>query len=957
MAARYWCQRQGAQRHAEKLKYEIKIERKNMPSMLRVIKQLSGRSRGQFVAITTVSLLAMCISMAQASEFQQRRFTLSNGVVTMSVAVDSGKLAAEKLTMTRSWAQEHGGQPITVESNGDYAINIFWTGWSAPGRVNNANNNVFFTEKDFRLVGSERVNRAGGGSELDLYFQGIGLPFQLEVSYRLDSAAFYIHRRISIRDTVSKLHFLRRIWALKTALKGRFKVVKNGGFGQPIALADERGGSGFWGLEYPAGQDRISSNGGSIRVECGEVFGERIGRTWIRSHWSVEGLAPNKYVKLWFMKYVKRIRVAPAEPYTLYNTWYDLRSPRFKGLGKDHIMNQTNIIKIIDLLRKNMIEKHGIRLNAFVLDDGWDKYQSDWKLRKSTFPNGLKPIVDDLKKTNTVLGLWLGPIGGYSFSNLRVDWMKAHGYETVGNELCLGGKNYSQLFKRRVVDFAKDDGVGYYKWDGIQFSCSQPDHGHPVGIYSRDAILDTLINISRAVRKANPKAYLNITSGTWLSPWWVKYANQIWMQGGDFGYADVPSISPRDAAMTYRDLTLYNDFKTYDMWFPIANLMTHGIIKGSLEQLGGKNEPLDRFTNEAVLYFARGVSMWELYVSPGILTSGEWNAISRSILWARNRFPILSNTEMIGGNPGKRQAYGYVHFKGNEGIVAARNPWIKPSALKVDLTPSLGFSSSAKSLVVERVYPDRWISPRLYSTGESFRIPLDGYETAVYEIFPLDSARHPLVAGVHFERSSQENNNYTVDFYDAGRDVRLLNPKIVESGSNLSALHSTLSSLKSSVRPVSIIGRVRTIKGENPRFEFVLNINRSVKKSSLDLLLEPSEGSAKNPLPRVGIEVDGKSESVTQLQSDSKSKWYSIGIEPGRHTVSVRFTKGSAGSGWMGEASIWVLCRQLQRSKSLTFHLKSAAGERPMPPRELPPNETVTNVNILEHNVVLTSGN
>lgn len=907
-------------------------------------------------SVSFASLLAGSSLAAQANEQQHRRFTLSNGVITVTVGIDSGRIANEKLSLSRTWAREFSGNAVGFETDGNYGIDAFWTGWSAPGKVNNADNAVTFSKSDFQFVEGEVKNRPHGGKQLDLYFKGIDLPFQLEVSYRVDSAAFYVHRRISIRDTVTGLNYLRRIWALNAALKGQYNVVKDGGFGQPVALVDGQGGSSFWGLEYPASENKVYVHKDRVRIKCGEEFGKRIRRAWTRSHWAVEGLAPNKYVKLWFMKYVKRIRVAPAKPYTLYNSWYDLRSPRYPGITPDHVMNQTNIMRIIRLLRLNMIEKHGIRLNAFVLDDGWDKYQSDWKLRASTFPNGLKPIVDDLKKTNTTLGLWLGPVGGYSFRNLRVDWMEAHGFETVGDELCLGGKNYSQLFKRRVVDFAKDDGVGYYKWDGIQFSCSQPNHGHPVGIYSRDAILDTLINICRAVREANPNAYLNITSGTWLSPWWVKYANQIWMQGGDYGYADVPSISPRDAAMTYRDLVLYDDFKTYDLWFPIANLMTHGIIKGTLEQLGGANEPLDRFTNEAVLYFARGISMWELYVSPDILTNGEWNAISKAILWAKNRFPILSNTEMIGGNPGKREAYGYVHFKASEGIVAARNPWIKPSVLKVDLSPSLGFSSSAKSLVVERVYPDRRISPKLYSAGESFRIPLEGYETAIYEIFPLDSAHEPLITDACFERTSQDNNKYSVDLYDAGKDVKLLNPGSVEPVWNTAALNRVLSRLKTSVKPVSITEKVKATEGAEARFEFGLRIDKSVRKSSLNLLLEPSKESAKAPLPVVTIEIGGVSHTVVPLKSGSKSKWYSVGIETGNHAVSISFKNATGGSQWRGNASVWISCKQMQPYTEITFKLKHSSKEAPMPPRVLHSNETETNVKILERNVVLNSG-
>ncbi len=909
---------------------------------------------------TLISLLLFVSTLLIASRLQAqaerqlpRRITMSNDVVSLAVVIDSGKIAYDELGLAEEYARRYNGKPAEVRTDGNFSINVFWTGWSAPGKANNADNDVTFSKDDFSFVRAEENESRGGGRQLDLYFKGVDLPFELDITYRLDSAAFYVHRRISIMDTLTGLHFLRKMSALDAALEGHENIIKNGGFGQPIALSDRQGGGSFWGLECPLGENSLTDIGGTTHIRCAEEFGKKIGKGWIKSSWVVEGLSPNGYVKLWFMKYVKRIRVAPARPYTLYNSWYDLRSPRYPGITPDHVMNETNILRIIDLLRKNMIDRHGIKLDAFVLDDGWDKYRSDWKLRDSTFPHGLSPIVDDLKKTNTTLGLWLGPIGGYSFRSLRVDWMKAHGYETVGDELCLGGRNYSGLFRKRVVDFAKEDGVGYYKWDGIQLSCSEPDHGHPVGIYSRRAIFDTLAGICRAVREANPNVYLNITSGTWLSPWWVEYANQIWMQGGDYGYADVPSISPRDAAMTYRDLVLYDDFKTNDFWFPIANLMTHGIIKGKLEQLGGEREPLDRFTNEAVLYFARGISMWELYVSPDILNEGEWNAISQSIRWARSRFQVLSNTEMVGGNPAKREAYGYVHFKGDSGIIAARNPWIESSSLGVTLSPGLGLSPQARSLVLERVYPDFWISPKLYSAGDKFEIPLDGYETAIYEVFPLSGVNRPLLAGVVFKEADQASSGYSIECYDAGGKVALLNPGSVgsiEIGGKVAGQDEVFSELRKMKRQVGVMADCDVYGTTDSTLKMEIGVDSSVRKSSIDILLEPKSAIEEDSLPGVRV---GTAIPLSPLVSNSRSKWFSMPIGPGKHHVEIRLSTPSRKSEWAGRVSVWVSYRQLNDARLVTFKLREHVEESAMPPRRLPRNESQAYFKVLERHIEL----
>jgi hypothetical protein len=260
-------------------------------------------------------------------------------------------------------------------------------------------------------------------------------------------------------------------------------------------------------VEYPAAENSITKIGNGYKIKCGQEFGERIGNDWLKSDWVVQGITPNSYLKHWFSQYLNNIRVAPLRPYSLYNTWYDLRSPEYPRWSPEKVMSEKTSLQMVDVLRKSMIEKYNIKLDAFVLDDGWDVYESDWALRKEQWPNGLKPLADELQKTSTSLGVWFGPTGGYSFRMKRVNWMKEHGYEVVGKTrnnsmLCLAGKNYSDLFKKRVTDFVANDGVGYYKWDGIQFSCSEPDHGHPVDIYSRRAVMESVIvNVNRCAKK------------------------------------------------------------------------------------------------------------------------------------------------------------------------------------------------------------------------------------------------------------------------------------------------------------------------------------------------------------------------------------------------------------------------------------------------------------------------
>lgn len=878
------------------------------------------------VFISTGRVVAQRVDTSQTTANGTRMFSLSNGVVTQRVMIRDGKLSGDALLATREWLGRFHPAAYGVYTDGDFNLKMMWTGWSAPGRAINADVRVGYDKGDFRYQSYRFYSDGKQGKLLDLNFTGISAEnsTQLKITYQLLPGKFYARRRISVRDTLRRSNWLDTYQARKGLVRASGKsrgdhapggrILKAGSFGQPCALDFPNGGV-FFGVEYPAATTTVhpQKNQRGFWLSCSETIGRVVSSDWIPSQWVVEGLSPDNDVKLWFFKYLPDIRVAPVRPYALYNTWYDLRTPVTPHLASDHIMNERNILHIIDLFNQHMIKPYGIHLDAFVLDDGWDVHHSDWQLRRTTFPQGLKPISDALKPLGTTLGVWFGPTGGYSFRNDRIDWMRQHGYEVSGRGknamMCIAGTKYSALFTKRTTDMVRDAGVGYFKWDGIQFSCSDPSHGHPTGYYSRRAIMDSMIAKCEAVRRVNPDVYLNITSGTWLSPWWLRYANQIWMQGNDFGFADVPSVSQRDASMTYKDFVLYHDLRTRDEWFPVSNLMTHGIIKGRLNEIGGTDDPLSNFTNDAVFYFARGVTMYELYISPDMLNKGEWNTLSKSLKWAEGNFDVLRHTDMVGGDPTQGKPYGYVHFQGDKGILAVRNPSMGADSIRLKLDPGFGLDPGAGSLVLERVYPTRWISPVLYAAGATLSLPVSGYEAAVYELYPLDSATRPLLADVTFQRSPGSATDDDVQVLNAGSRVRILNPGKVASvtvdGHKADPEHLGLPASDSAMVLTS-----HKLHADGARLQADLSLATGDVQSRFIVMLHPDSAFQGAGFPKVRLQVDGK--TVTATMQRQKGVWavYSVMLgdkeAAGKHSFRLELETDAKVSHWTGRADAWI---------------------------------------------------
>jgi len=899
-----------------------------------------GRAGSPAIAgmVRLLATVPMVLAFLAGLRAQPVAHMIANDAVRLTVLTENGRLVSDRLEVLPGWGADRGNDGTGgITTDADFGLDVMVTDWQAPGRANNGDNPVMFTKSDFDFVSAASADLPGGARELTLRFDSKKTTLGLELTYRIEPGDFYARKKITLSDTAFGFHYLRWLWTARAEVSGVRSVIKNGGFGQPVAILTAGGGA-FFGLEYPTADNRIEEpRSGRAAVRCGQEMGMEITGEAVGGEWVVIGVTPDRFVKKWFMEYVDRIRVAPLRPYTLYNSWYDLRSPEYPRVPSEHWMGEESALRMAGLLRENMVEKHGIALDAFVLDDGWDVYESDWELRKREWPRGLKPLTDDLKKTNTSLGIWVGPTGGYSFRTRRLGWMKEHGYEVVGKTrndmmLCLAGKKYSELFKKRVTDFVAADGAAYFKWDGIQFSCSEPDHGHPVGIYSRRAVMESLIGMCRAVREKNPATFLNITSGTWLSPWWVKYANTIWMQGADYGYSDVPSISRRDAAITYRDFILYDDFVNLDLWFPIANLMTHGIIKGKLQLLGTAEEPIDKFTDDVLLYFARGISMYELYISPDILNEGEWRSISASIDWAKDRFSVLRSTFMVGGNPMDRESYGYVHFAGSRGVIAARNPFIGGGNLTVTLDPSQGMDPGASGLVLEKIYPYRWISPRLYRAGDRIDLPLDGYETAVYEVYPAAEAPYPLPAGVVFDMEETGGHTWSIRYRSPGGNAGFLNRSAVSAAGGGGAATGGPPALR--VTAPSEEGRysVRTDPADRSGFSVNLNMPGTLDGATLAVLLTPAGEPADQQTPEVSVAYDGAAGLVTSDRQEGKSHWYLTVLPSGVSAADFSVSPGKEAASWKGMAQVWLLGERREDVKSVSVTFSGPASPRPMPP-------------------------
>ena len=310
--------------------------------------------------------------------------------------------------------------------------------------------------------------------------------------------------------------------------------------------------------------------------------------------------------------------------------------------------------------------------------------------------------------------------------------------------------------------------------------------------------------------------------------------------------------------------------------------------------------------------------------------------MSKSINWARANWDILSRTYMVGGDPTKAETYAYLHFNGNKGIIAARNPNFGPSSVKIILDPAYGLEPASANLVLERIYPNRWISPKIYSAGASIEIPLDAYETAIYELYPLESAIEPLFAGVVFYSSIDNSGEYLMHCLGKSETPRLLNPEIVDKIS-INGTEKLISDVKlDEVSQVNIFKELSS--GTKCRNSF--EVNPEVKKGLISLMQRPEPEFRDKEIPELSIDLDGK--PIKSFKEIQKGSWtcYSFDPQSGNHCLKLNLVKNDKIKEWKGSVQTWLAADYTYKAVTICFKMK-----KPVLPRALPaipyPNDVI----------------
>ena len=474
----------------------------------------------------------------------------------------------------------------------------------------------------------------------------------------------------------------------------------------------------FFGVEHP-----LSINRGEMGyVRCFLPRGAALpaGESYAAS--LVTGfVAKGQARRDFLLGYLERERAHPYRPFLHYNSWYDL--------GYFDKYNEAGAVSVINAFGQELVVKRGVKLDSFLFDDGWDNDATLWQFDQTNFPNGFAPIRAAAAQYGAAPGIWLSPWGGYGEPHAeRIKFGQAQGFEIRDGNFSLAGPKYYDRFRSRCVNVVTNYGINQFKFDGIG-----ENTGTGGGGAQRD--FDAMLQLIGELRTLKPDLYINQTTGTWPSPFWLLYADSIWRGGEDHSF--VSGTAPeRERWISYKDNDVYDEVVSRSDLYPLNSLMLHGIIYAQKAQ-GLNYDTNNIFRSEVRAMFGNGTQLQEMYITPALLTPENWDTLAEAAKWSRANAATLVDTHWVGGRPDDHQVYGWAALSPAKGILTLRNPTARAQSIAID--PAKAFelpASAAKTYSIVNPFKDQTVEVTKLHAGEATRFRLRPFEVLVVEALP-----------------------------------------------------------------------------------------------------------------------------------------------------------------------------------------------------------------------------
>lgn len=521
-------------------------------------------------------------------------------------------------------------------------------------------------------------------------------------------------------------------------------ATSGGGNGKPLFIEDEA----FAAIAHPAGVN----TGRNGRVQLSHYPGRRLlPGTGFESHAALVSVAGKGAAREHFVSWLQAASIRPKKvvsvytPFGINNQW-----------GACPALDDEETLDVLDYLQK--LQGQGIHFDYFTLDTGWVDPGSDLtRFRPSCYPDGPGAIVDRTQSLGMKFGLWFGtswatqscwdyaPV--YAPGNPPgLPWRQGSPLTAGGINFCFASEPYFNIFKNAILYHIKQNKVRLLKFDGGNYYCDDPSHGHLPGRYSTEAMYNNLIDVATSARAAAPDIFIIWYWGVG-SPFWALYGDMVFESGLEMegsGTSAFPTLYYRDS------VTLAQD-QNAQFAATIPPFLKDSLGVWLSHSMWGNFMAKERWREALVMDLGRGSllfpNLWgDLYQ----LNDDDLKFLHRMDAVARENQSMFLHRINILGDPMYNEPYGYAYGQGRHGFLFLNNANFSARHVQLHLDSSIGLTGNlGKKLGVASCFPEEMRLRRPdgaeYKMGDTLDLWLRPFEVLMLEISPSgDRANLPI---------------------------------------------------------------------------------------------------------------------------------------------------------------------------------------------------------------------
>jgi hypothetical protein len=509
-----------------------------------------------------------------------------------------------------------------------------------------------------------------------------------------------------------------------------------GGNGKPLFLEDEVHAA-IW---HPIGVN--TATGGRVqltyspgkKLEPDEIYTSPTSLIGVAR----EGKANDDFVSLLDARASRPRKLRSIyTPFGINNQW-----------GACPALDEEESLDVLDLLQK--FQGQGVRFDYFTFDTGWVDPASDLtRFRPGCFPNGPGDILNHVDRMGMNFGLWFGTSWATqscwdyapAYGTGRppgLPWREGSPLTEGGINFCFASEPYFSIFKNAVLYHIRENKVRFLKFDGGNYYCDSPDHGHLPGKYSVAAMYNNLIDVARSARAAAPDTFILWYWGVG-SPFWALYGDMVFESGLEMegsGTSSFPTLYYRDS------VTLAQD-QNAQFAATIPPRLKDSLGVWLSDSRWGNFMGKERWREAMVMDLGRGSLLYpNLWGDLYQLNEQDIAFLSRMNALAKENESLLLHRRKILGDPMLNEPYGYAYGDGGHALLFLDNANFTSRHVQLPLDADLGLSSArGTNLFVTSDFPERTRVQRPDGAGFKFGDTLDLW-LRPFEVLLLDVSTH-----------------------------------------------------------------------------------------------------------------------------------------------------------------------------------------------------------------------